>query len=108
VEVTATPWPVSAVLGAPVHDAAGADLGRLVDVLADAEGRVRLAVIDFGGFLGVGDRRIAVSWPLLRFNPGSANAGIVLRVAREQLRNAPQYKDSRYPEALLLDVPGNP
>jgi hypothetical protein len=38
------------------------DMGRIVDVIVDRSGQVRAAVIDFGGFLGVGSRKIAVDW----------------------------------------------
>ncbi len=62
---------LGSILGKDVTSPKGEDLGRVVDVLADAEGRVRVAIIDFGGFLGVGTRRIAVDWPLLRFDPNA-------------------------------------
>ena len=48
------------VLGRDVRSSAGENMGRIVDVIVDRSGRVRAAVIDFGGFLGVGSRKIAV------------------------------------------------
>src|SRR3954451_24775299 len=50
------------VLGKEVRSSADENLGRIVDVIVDRSGRVRAAVIDFGGFLGVGSRKIAVDW----------------------------------------------
>ena len=44
-------------------------MGRIVDVLVDRRGQVRAAIIDFGGFLGVGSRKIAVDWSALHFPP---------------------------------------
>jgi len=38
---------------------------------------VRVAIIDFRRLLGVGDRKIAVDWPLLRFNPTSRSVAAV-------------------------------
>jgi hypothetical protein len=35
-------------------------MGRVVNVVVDQSGQVRAAIIDFGGFLGVGNRKIAV------------------------------------------------
>jgi hypothetical protein len=55
------------VLGRDVRSAADEDMGRIVDVVVDRAGQVRAAVIDFGGFLGVGSRRIVVDWNALRF-----------------------------------------
>jgi len=93
---------VTSILGRKVEDPKGEDLGRVVDVLADAEGRVRVAIIDFGGFLGVGSRRIAVDWPLLRVRPGSSDDPLVLSVTRDKLLSAPEYKGTPHPEALML------
>jgi hypothetical protein len=89
------------ILGKRVQDAKGDDLGRVVDVLADASGRVRIAIIDFGGFLGVGDRRIAVDWPLLRFNPDRRDPSLLLSLSREKLKTAPEYKDDPRPQTLM-------
>jgi len=47
---------VQGVLGKDVRSAAGEDMGRIVDVVVDSGGGPRAAVIDFGGFLGVGSR----------------------------------------------------
>src|SRR6266568_2726819 len=55
------------VLGRDVRSAADEDMGRIVDVVVDRAGQVRAAVIDFGGFLGVGSRKIVVDWNALRF-----------------------------------------
>jgi len=101
-QVRAIVEPVMSILGKPVHDPRGDDLGRVVDVLADSSGRVRIAVIDFGGFLGVGDRRIAVDWPLLHFSPGEGNQSLVLSVSRERLKTVPEYKQSSNPQALMM------
>jgi hypothetical protein len=92
--------PVMSILGKKVQNPKGEDLGRVVDVLADSTGQVRVAIIDFGGFLGVGNRRIAVDWPLLRFDPGAGDKPITLAVSREKLQSAPEYKDSARPRIL--------
>jgi hypothetical protein len=92
---------VTSILGRKVHGPQGEDLGRVVDILADANGRVRVAIIDFGGFLGVGSRRIAVDWPLLRFDPGGGDKSLILSVSREKLQSAPEYKDSARPRVLM-------
>jgi PRC-barrel domain len=100
---------VVTVLGKKVMGPKGEDLGRVVDVLADAAGRVRIAVIEFGGFLGVGNRRIAVDWSLLRFDPDDQSKPLTLSVSRKRLQAAPEYKNSAYPQALMApQVPAAP
>ena len=100
-EVKALDNSVVTVLGKKVQDSKGEDMGRVVDVLADAGGRVRIAVIEFGGFLGVGNRRIAVDWSLLRFDPNDQGKALTLSVSRKKLQSAPEYKNTAYPQALM-------
>ena len=50
------------------------NMGRIVDVIVDQAGTARAAIIDFGGFLGVGSRKIAVDWNALRFRRGTTTA----------------------------------
>jgi hypothetical protein len=63
------------ILGKEVRGAAGENMGRIVDVVVDRTGQVRAAVIDFGGFLGVGSRKIAVDWNALSFPPPATRPG---------------------------------
>ena len=104
-QVKLLPVAVMSILGKPVKGPHGEDLGRVVDVLADASGRVRIAIVDFGGFLGVGDRRIAVDWPLLRFNPDAGDPSLVLAVDRDKLKTAPEYKGTARPQTLMEPEP---
>ena len=54
------------------------------------------AVIDFGGFLGVGSRKIAVDWGALHFPPpGKPGARIALDLNRDQVNAAPEYQEGK-------------
>lgn len=87
---------VEGILGRQVLSAADEDMGRIVDVIVDRSGRVRAAIIDFGGFLGVGSRKIAVEWNALHFPPpGQANAKITLDLTRDQVKTAPEYQEGK-------------
>ena len=80
------------ILGKNVYSAANEDMGRVVDVIVKRTGEVRAAVIDFGGFLGVGSRTIAVDWSALRFPTSGPMDHIILELTRDQVRLAPEYK----------------
>ena len=68
----------------------------LVDVVVDRTGQVRAAVIDFGGFLGVGSRKIAVDWGVLNFSALKEKRDVVtIELTREQVRTVPEYKNKR-------------
>ena len=87
---------VEGILGRQVLDATDENMGRIVDVIVDHSGRVRAAVIDFGGFLGVGSRKIAVDWSALHFPPpGQPNAKISLDLTRDQVKAAPECQDGK-------------
>jgi PRC-barrel domain len=96
---------VQGVLGNEVRSAANEDMGRIVDVIVDRTGQAKAAVIDFGGFLGVGSRKIAVAWNALRF-PGNAKQEdrISLELTRDQVRAAPEFKEDR--PAVILGTSG--
>jgi PRC-barrel domain len=98
------------IMGRDVISAKGEDMGRIVDVLFDEQGEPHAAVIDFGGFLGVGSRKIAVSWKALRFDLGEKKNIIVLDVGRDQLKAAPEYKsaESEKPIAVVAQPETKP
>jgi sporulation protein YlmC with PRC-barrel domain len=87
---------VQGILGRQVLSSAGQDMGRVIDIVVDRSGQVRAAVIDFGGFLGVGNRKVAIDWNALHFAPtGSKYDRITLDLTREQVSAAPEYRDGR-------------
>jgi PRC-barrel domain len=85
------PEAAEAILGQRVIDAEGKDIGRLVDVLVDANGAPQAAVIDFGGFMGVGNRKVAVHWSVLHFTPGDAKNKVTLEMTPDQIKAAPEF-----------------
>ncbi len=89
------------VLGKKVVGPNHEELGLLTDVLVDAQGRPRAAVIDFGGFLGVGSRKIAVDWRLLKLTPGSSEWQISANLTRAEIQGAPEYKPDAPAEKMV-------
>lgn len=79
---------LESILGRDVKTSREGDGGRVIDLLVDARGDVRAAVVEFGGFLGIGTRKIVVEWSAFRFTGDQ----ITVDVSRDQLRAAPEYK----------------
>jgi hypothetical protein len=97
---------VRGILGRDVRSTADENMGRIVDVLVDGAGRVRAAVIDFGGFLGVGSRKIAVDWKALHFVPAAGKQyAVVLELTRDQVKPAPEYKEGK--PTIVLGASGS-
>ena len=84
------------VLGRDVRSSADEDMGHIVDVIVDRAGTVRAAVIDFGGFLGVGSRKIVVDWNALHFGRVTNKSdSITLELTKDQVTAAPEYKEDK-------------
>jgi hypothetical protein len=87
---------VQGILGREVRSTTDENMGRIVDVIVDRAGQVRAAIIDFGGFLGVGSRKIAVAWNALHFPSNDKKPErVALELTRDQVRAAPEYKEDR-------------
>jgi predicted O-methyltransferase YrrM len=91
-QASAVPVRLESILGRDVATAPDGDAGRIIDLLVDRDGTVRAAVVEFGGFLGIGTRKIAIEWPAFRFS----GRVIAVDVSRDQIRAAPDYKSSEY------------
>lgn len=72
----------------------GKDLGSISELIIDpGTGRVAYAVVELGGFLGIGEADFAVPWAL--FTP--SGGGYVLNVPKDKLTNAPRFDDKNRP-----------
>ena len=83
---------LESILGKNVISPTGEDMGRIVDIIVDRSGQVRAAIIDFGGFLGVGTRKIAVDWRLIRFPSDGKMDNVMVDLTSNQLRVSPVFK----------------
>ncbi len=84
------------VLGRDVRSTTDQDMGHIVDVIVERSGMVRAAVIDFGGFLGVGSRKIVVDWTALNFaHLADKSDHVTLDLTKEQVKAAPEYKEDK-------------
>jgi hypothetical protein len=94
---------LESVLGVEALGSAGDDMGRIVDIIVDRDGQITAAIIDFGGFLGVGSRKIAVDWRSLHFDPKKAGY-VVANLTKDQVRVAPVYKTGE--PVVVIGGPG--
>jgi PRC-barrel domain len=83
---------VSTILGKSVRSSADEDMGRIVDIIVSRDGQIHAAIIDFGGLLGIGTRKIAIDWLVLNFAPAGKPGAIILELTRNQVRLAPEYR----------------
>lgn len=85
----------SKLVGADVKNSAGKDLGKIKDVVVDPEsGRVAYAVLQFGGFMGVGDKLFAIPWRSMQLRDDDL---VTLDIEKSQLENAQGFEDKDWP-----------
>ena len=96
------------VLSRMVRDEDGKEIGRIVDVVVDPAGQPRAIVVDVGGYMGVGARRVAVSWTSVHVPaPGAADPRVAIDMTDAQVRAAPEYTDRSKP-ATIVGPPAAP
>ncbi len=88
------PGEAAGVIGAEVVSAKGETMGRIVDVVVDQAGHPRAAVIDFGGFIGIGNRKIAVDWKSLHFSAGKPDSPVMCDLTPDQIKATPEYHEN--------------
>ena len=85
------------VEGTAVFDVAGERLGTIQHfMVGKIDGRVRFAVLSFGGLFGVGQRYQPLPWDALSYDPDQG--GYVVNLKRDQLEAGPAYDQDGEPE----------
>ncbi|MEO8848822.1 MAG: PRC-barrel domain-containing protein [Casimicrobiaceae bacterium] len=85
------------VEGTAVYNTAGDKLGSIDDLMIDKiSGKVQYAVMDFGGFLGMGTDRYPIPWSMLKYD--TSLGGYRVPIDKNKLDAAPKYPEDRIPE----------
>jgi sporulation protein YlmC with PRC-barrel domain len=88
----------TAVIGDNVVNRTGETLGKIEELMLDLEkGRVAYAVLSFGGFLGMGEKRFAIPFEALKLD--ATREHFTLDVDKDKLRNAPGFDKNHPPQA---------
>ena len=86
-------WLSSDLLGAVVRGAANQSIGEIEDVVIDGAGTVKAVVISVGGFLGMGEKSVAVPMHAIKITrDGDEIEKIVVNYTKEQLEQAPAFQ----------------
>ena len=80
-------------IGKDVKNAAGEDLGDVKDFVRDDNGRISLVVLSHGGFMGIGEKKVAVPFSAFSYDQNADH--LVLDATKDQLANAPKFADDK-------------
>lgn len=90
------------ILGKAVTNTADENLGDVKELGVDThQGYIGVAIVEFGGFLGMGDKKVAVPWEAFTF-PADDDGKLVLDVTKEKLENAPKFDDNQLVDSKYI------
>ena len=88
---------VEKIVGSMVRNMKGEELGTIEDIVVDIDtGRILYAVMDFGGFLGLGGKLFPVPWQSLA--PLPSEGIFFLDASKDKLKDAPAYDKDSLPD----------
>lgn len=94
------------VLGAPVFGRTFETMGEVGDVEVSTDGKVDAVVVNVGGFLGLGEKPVALPFKDLSLYEDESGALVVMVPhSQKELENAPTYEPAKYkadPSSVLV------
>jgi sporulation protein YlmC with PRC-barrel domain len=85
-------WPASDIYKADVYDNSEHKIGNVTDlVINETDAKIRTAIIGVGGFLGIGQKDVAVPFKDLKISSRNGKEWLVLNQTKEELKSAPAW-----------------
>jgi sporulation protein YlmC with PRC-barrel domain len=84
-------WLASKVIGMPVHNSSNQKVGSVADLLLDNKGVPIAAIIQVGGFLGMGGKKVTIDTKSMQLVRSDEGDKIVVPVSEEQLKVAADF-----------------
>jgi len=86
----------SSMIGQDVYSPDNKSIGKVADLVLQEDGKTRAALIDVGGFLGVGSKRIAIAFADIKVSPDKDNPDkplLNVAMTKDQIQQAPEWQD---------------
>ncbi|RDC64428.1 PRC-barrel domain-containing protein [Adhaeribacter pallidiroseus] len=94
-------WPVkiltaTSIIGDPVDNAQGENLGKIKDLMLDIHaGHITYVVLEQSGILGINEKLFAIPFKALQLD--NANEKFILNASKEQFEQAPGFDKDHWP-----------
>jgi hypothetical protein len=102
----------STLIGQPAVNSQDEGIGEVNDLVTDRSGKILAALIGVGGFLGIGEKDVAVRFEDLKLSRDENNSvKVVLNISKETLASAPDYKllgEQPVVEGSIMSDSGDP
>jgi sporulation protein YlmC with PRC-barrel domain len=90
------------IIGESVYNGSGdtaENIGDVNDIVLDKEGKTEAVIVGVGGFLGIGERNVAVEWAKMSWAEANGDRWIVYPATKEQLEALPEFDRRPYDPA---------
>jgi sporulation protein YlmC with PRC-barrel domain len=85
----------SDLMGTRVYGSNDADLGEIGDIVFDESGNIDAVIVDVGGFLGIGEKPVALNFDSLNIRTDQSGTLMVsVNTTEDQLKQAPAYEET--------------
>ena len=81
----------SQVLDMNVQGPSGEQIGSVENLVIDQTGRISGVVVSVGGFLGIGDKKVALPWSQVKASPDYQN--LITTATKQELQQAQAWQD---------------
>ncbi len=82
----------SNLIGAKVKTANDENVGSVSDLIIDENGQIMAIVVGVGGFLGMGEKNVAIGWDNVSRSDSPDENELRINLTREGLMSAPEFK----------------
>jgi sporulation protein YlmC with PRC-barrel domain len=96
--------PVNNYYRQDVYDPADNKIGKVTDLLVEKNGQVAAAIVSVGGFLGVGEKDVAVPFNALRLIQKNQKWYLVMNADKDALKSAPGFKHDKGQDRWVPDT----
>lgn len=87
-------WHASKLIGQTIRNSAKEPIGDISELLLDSSGNVTAVIVGVGGFLGIGEKRVALGFSDLSISRDENNRLVVMaNTTKETLQAAPEWND---------------
>lgn len=90
--VGANQWRASSLIGQSVYNRANERIGEVNELVVERDGRLSAVILGVGGFLGIGERDVAVNFSSVQMTTNNNEMRLVVDVDRNRLRDAPEFR----------------
>jgi sporulation protein YlmC with PRC-barrel domain len=90
-----------------VYDTQNNKIGDIKDVLVDPDGRVNALIVGVGGFLGAGEKDVAVRFDAVKKTEKNDSIYLTMNTTKDELKSAPGFKYDKQSTTWVPDRSNN-